>query len=1482
MSLLSLITGSVVFQRLPPIARVVTNPQYGVIGTVVKLDGQQSQDPGEMPGRSGRDSSTVNLTNIVSVPSGAFTSADTLRKIVLAGVDAGSYRVLSVVSTTTITVEGMGGEQVSFLGGNNDSWLLGDSLTYSWEFLSVPIGSSVKTEGFRSLDPEGSLVSFSPDIVGEYVIGLTVSNGVLSSVQATSQISIRAIMVPNARGIVPDGKFIWQYIRDVWQQVEGKEVFEALWSVLTQTVGGELLKLYQNDFNKSIRDIQDLYQRRWISYEPKLSLVQSDLTFFLGNTAAGLGGTTQGLDLQGQGFFINGSVAGTFEFIVSLGTINVNPYNGVLAITADAKCPTNIHSYQLLSLNSSRTGYKLQSGTSYPDPAVSPNKISSNAIFQFGFQSNQWTGVSGVSDIQLGDVIYYASGVNAGFYIITDIEGSLFTVDEAPDGASDSSLASAYRPSEFTLSGVVEDAVTNTFAVPVAEASNLNGLAKGRIANIGGQAFTVLRADEDLYQTTPMTFIVTDDGEVVSGQNAINWRVPNTLISASQNFEELGVTSGDSLLIDVLNDGSKTSSEIAATVVGVDGNRLGFVFTDEVLSPGKVPPIPTDYILQLANDFGVDGVAKNQDGSLTYTGSALAIVNALSTLLFSRTYFNIALTPSSAFSVAGGTFYLSPKAIIRNQRVPVDETLVSIPGLQNWLVQPNITQRNGKNFQIGSDGVEYPIASLPMNLVENSDYIIDSEEAFFGEMTFLTGTSIVTVDDGHFIDRGLVPGDTFEFVEPLSLAASNPFYITAVLSPTQLQLNKEIPQYQLGDFVTAKVRIIRKSTGHFLRFIPGGFTVQNPAPARFWAEVSYYNNGDSIESNFGILVGLTQKDLTDIQSDINYRQAVAGLMFAYTSGSVIDKIRLGAQILLGLPYAEHAGVVRSIEDDYRLDSTGTAIQGRILVEDTDEQGKPLGLLRVYLYPVDSVAVLAGLDNNPDTGVPYVVGDSVKLFASLSKGVEVNDYLTQPGATRTAIQRLQQYNSATLRANDKIFSISELSLVSTFFKRITPSYIALTMANSAEVADKVRVLDYTSMGLRSGVGALEDNPASRVSTPFMFDPITMYGRPLMFSEIGVFCPRLEGDNLATALGATSASIPGATLLTPAGEDGPVSRVGDYLFIYGGPNNGLYPITAIPSDTQVTVSGLPTSGFQTDSGRTFLLLRQEQALVRSGAYTSDGTKVSAETGLHSDGVAPGDLFVTSSGFCGVINRVGASASGSVTIPIPGSVSPGPSASPVTYTLGTLNNGQLVVTPPVPAGSGSYLILREAFLTEPIADSYGQLTLVSSGTTYTSVSCSGGNFFRGLVRGGDSLIVSDPKITLTAIDPLNNVFVPVLPAGTYTAGVCRAESGISSVTPTSLEEWDPQDVATINLSNVASGTATPSGTTVALTTGYTGNSPADLDVRPGDLLRLTSGGNSTVDVGYGPGVFPIIAVTSSHVVLAQALPSSDTSPWTVTRRR
>jgi len=1440
MPLTTFILAPVVSAAQLPKAAFVPNPAFGVVGSVVKLDGRLSSDPDQKP------------------------------------------------------------------------------LLYTWRFVSVPIGSQVQGEGFRTLDTDSdtnspSQVSFSPDIVGQYVLGLKVSNGVFESEEVTQNITIRAILIPHGQGIIPDGKFIWSFIRDVWSQVEGREFFETLWSALIQIVGGELLKLYQVDFNKSIRDVQDRYQRRWLSYEPKLLLDNiahspNPLTFYLGNHCTGENASTINLGLEGQAIILSED-----EIVVVLGTRLQNVSGETFTVLFSIGGANN-GSYQLQGLNGTRTGYKLVS----PDLDPVNDRIAEDLQWKFPIGSVHWelVGTTGststefatlytertpledsllpffshpgggggsAGDIKKGDVIHYPTGPNAGFYRIIEKAGSFVTVDHAPPSFSTDlsiPLSKVYRPVGFKVTQPAQ-AATNTFSVPYTPGANdISVLAPGRLVVVNGQAHIIVRSIVDMNQLVPSVIVTVDGDDLLAGLRNLTWRAPATAISTSQEFEDLGLATGDLLGVDVVLKGSDLVSTIVGQVVGVRGNAFGLVFTDGALAAGEVPTIPIKTIQKVATDFGVDGIAVAQDGSLLLTGTAKTFFDIINSGQFKRKYWNIPLTPDSIISV-NPDFQIRPSFVIRNRLLPVDADLRSVPTLQEWIVQPTISERNGKLFQVVR-GKEFEVSHRPVVLTENLEYIVDDEFAFVGQMIINTGSDVITADDADFADRSMAAGDEFIIEHPLTLAGT--YIIKKVLSNNEVQLNRPVPAYVLGPFATAKVNLKRKKKGHFLRFVPGQFTAQNPAPDRLWAEVSFFDNDPNIENNFGILVGLKKETLELVSRDINYRQAVSGLMFAFTSGSEMDSVRLGAQILLGLPFAEHKGIIRSIEEDYRLDVNGVPILGRLLIEDLDSTGKALGTLRIYTYPIDLVSALAGVDINPATGKTYVVGDTVELFAPLSKGVEIIDYVSNPlDSNFSAAAQLQKYHTVRLRANDNIFSLDELALVSDFLRKITPSYIAFTLSMASEFADVVNIQDLLFEALRTGEDTFVDNASLRIAPTLMYNSRSADGLRQMIWEQTQWIRRV-GSDLVTTSGTSGVNLCHVTsaaggFINPKVNEvfqSPLTTTQDKLVVISGQSVGIYDIANVVSDTDLEVS-CPAFGFPAETGIRFMIVRPVSESQASGnvACTSGSptmTWTSSDGPLRVNGVAPGDWIVIANGLVSYLHLI---------------------KEVKESVLGNGNWNTLTVTPNAAFTSGSAVtrVFRPPLFSELTLDFTG------AGTNIATIS-SGGNL-QAALEIGDELILDTPdKRRFTILDPLynratNQIYVtPVLSAGPHNnTTILKKGRPESAIGWDHVEKYDPIDaleVAVVETQSLAACTAASALVTLqverttAPTSGPVAWDPQAAGVRPGDLLTLTSGANGAVDVGYGPGVYPIVAVSSTNVQLSKTLGSTESDSWKIVRRR
>lgn len=1517
--------GVVIAQKRQPVAVVFADPQNAVIGSVIKLNGQNSFDPNQQAPRTGLDSTTTGGSDVIGAASFALTADDLGRNIVLTGIDAGEYRIYEVVSSTSarlVLAEGEGG--VSFVGGANSSWVISDRLYYSWLLTSVPIGSRVGQESLRLLDTDSSLVSFSPDMVGEYFAELTVSNGAYESEPVSIHISVRAILVPHGKGLVPDGKFIWSYLRDVWNQVESKDWFETLWSALIQICGSELLKLYQVDYNKSIRDIQEQFQRRWLAYEPALAIDETTSSFYIGNHCAGTTGSTDQVGVVGKAvivwtgdtsvtwsatssftagaivsptsgnvafghYFICtlGGVSGstepiwptgfgeviadggarwemvsiTKELVVAQGSVFQNLLNTTIDITYDTEQPANIGTYDVASVDATKQGYLLNPSTTQPDPLA--NLIAIGQEAHFAFRGTSWTLTGSPGDIRVGDVAHYPSGPNAGFYLITGRTGNVLTVKQSPLSFSDGTTSVSFKPNFYRPVGyklnVPQELLTDTFSVMHEDGANdVSVVAKDRLITVGAQGYAILRSSVDDGQVVPQTVIVTDNGKVLSGLRGLNWRAPHTLISTSQNFEALGVSSGDLLIFSITDQSNQAVVDVATQVVGVDGFHVGFILTDQFPVAGEIPPIPTKTLVDLVNGFVIGGLLVDRTEAVSFSGEAASLRNEALTSAWQAGYWNLPLTSSDNIVLGKRTFRLHPKTVIRNRKIPVDVNLESVPLLQERIVQPELSTHDGKVFQVKS-GVEFEIPRIPISLAENLDYLVDSEFAFDGQMTFDTGSNVVFVEGANFQDRGVISGDSFIISEPEELVGT--YYVAAVVDADRIQLSRPVPLATLGTTAIATVRIERKIQGHFLRFSPGVFTAQNAAPERLWAEVSFFSNDDNVEANFGILVGLTREDLESVSTTTSYKQAVAGLMYAYTQGSVVNKIRLGAEILLGLPLVEHRGIIRSIENDFRLDDAGNAVLGRILIEDVDELGVPEGIFRIYTFPIDAESQdLAGIDINPATGVTYVAGDLVEHFASLSKGVQVLDYLNDPNRSMSAIQQLQKFHKIRMRANDNIFSLDELGLVSGFLKKITPHYVSFSIVTATGVGDDVAVEDDLTMKLTISGDILADNPYFALPHAMMYDARQFNGPRVMHYDDGYYWARHVGEDLVTTALVGSPGTPQATttvtggLVSPGGGEGPVGVVGDKLLIFDGINAGLFNISTLLDNT-ATVDDCPSRGFQPATGQKYALLRPLSGQIRRGTLSSATTIVTAEVGLQAEGVAPGDLLVVDRG-SGAYTRHRISRVGPV--------------------LGSPNlvAGQLEVTPAIGTlSSRPYAIFRTALVEAPFHIS---TTVTSTGTAYGNLA---DLLLQGLLEPGDELEVNGGDFgRLAVLDPFRKIFTPVLPAATYTVKVCKKKHPTTPIGYDHVEKFGPQERVDINLRKttgcVTNGTDTVSFTNIA--------NPQTGGVRPTDFLQLRSGADSSVDVGYGAGIFPIILVTSSNVKVAAALSSSGSFSWKIIRRR
>lgn len=1231
----------------------------------------------------------------------------------------------------------------------------GKGLTYQWAFSQVPIGSQVEKFGFTPLDPDSTMVSFAPDLTGTYKVELVVMDPTLPSEPTEAIIDARVILVPHHQGFIPDASFIWNYLSDFWTLVDGRKKFETFWSGAIQIAATEMLKLYQYDYNKSIKDIQDVIQKRWLAYEPALTLDPSTISFIIADDRAGSKGMSFVLD--------------------------------------------------------STTGDPLD-----PQP------------------------------------------VFTDFIGVPKVEGDL----------------------EISPASVTP--------------------AKGKVIHLGRRSYTVtsyseINRDIPLSGLLPYNALTCDQEVVPTKQDNKTWRISATMISSTLDFETSGVSPGDTIDIEITRPDVALSATFQGQVVSVDRNRLGYVLNVNQLVDGQ----PGGWLSQpaqigLANGLQVPGLFIGQNRSLVYTDQAALVLNTVTSFKFRRTYFEKELTPSSIIDVGAFSITVKPLKVTRNKHIPVDQTVKSVPVLQEYIRQPEVSVDENGITQITTEGGTIPAARPPLLLNENLDYIIDNETQIKGVCTTVAGDDEVEVPFGDLVDRSVSEGDsvyiTFGGRETL-------FTVVRVLTPERLRITPVAPYSE----TLTSYRLKRRVGGNYIRFIDGTFSPANPAPSRFWSEVTYFDNGENIENNFGVLVGLTRETVETTNATTPYKSAVAGLMYALATGPTVSNMQLSAQILLGLPFTQFAGVITEINPDYKKNDDGSPQYGRILVEARDKDDTPIGVTNIYLYPqgrqipeptaplgfVPAVPEFSGLAINPDTGKEYAVGDHVSQFAILSKGVQIEEYIGTPDwfkilATGNPGLAVQIYHSFNLRMNSDLTSAADIDLVASFIKKARPTYTLMKAILVKDVEDDVIVDDQIFLKL---LMKFFDNDSGSLASAVKFDHRD--ADDSFVALPGVAMARLmSGDDLATTQGSALVNSASGGFINPRpslGEshDTPFVKANDVAYILSGPNAGHYPILGVNSDTQIILGS--TGTFQTitpdpnptiNPRQPFVIYRPQQNPLWVGhiavTQTNDTVTIT-DNGILSAGVAVGDILV---------------------FKLTGKQSH-------QYTVVTVSNnllGQSVqVMPAIKETTGTYysMFVREQLITNDLTlgmhPSFVGSTLnanLTSGSFLAQFVDPTDWLVLALARPGDLLAAGTNIYTVLRNDPDNSRLIihPAAQANYSGEVVLTRPTRSSTVISDDILDRFPSDYLELDLLLKPTGTGklvTVSGSAAVHTTDTINFQ--QLGAKVGDYIVILEGPDSTVDNGMGPGVFLILNFTSTTILsCASNFTSSGNVRWGIRKKR
>lgn len=1196
------------------------------------------------------------------------------------------------------------------LDGRASTTASGPPLAYFWAFKEYPIGSQVDKYLFSSSELDDSIVNFSPDVPGFYQIELIVGDNNALSPPGYSEALITILMVPHNQGLVPDASFIWRYLGDFWDIYADKDKFTTIWSSTIQIVANELLSAYQIDYNKSIRDIQDYFQKKWLSYNPKLDL--DNLTTF---------------------------------------------------IPADDQAGDDAATFLL------------------------------NVIAQPTYSN-----------------------------IVTIV---------APDGS-------------FTKT---------TYNKPI---------SKGRVLKIANASYTMLRST-DIGNSS--AFFATKN-TIKTGRVGLKWRFSSTLNHPLINFEKMGVSPGDVLVLDISKLNTNLTSEIQLQIVSVDEFNIGFVFNNETLTDG-VPAtgLSKNDQLRLAKDLKIEGLSTNVNGDLIYTDQALAIKTIIESIEFKRKYYEESLSPSSTITIGSFAFQIKPKYIIRNTKIEIDTKIASVPTLQEYIKQPELV-RNNNTLSINLNGKIYNIDKEPYVLFENSDYIIDDDKSIEVNCDLTANSDTIVILYGDLLDRDIRENDTLVISVGFN---SNTYTIKEVVDQERIKVYPipiKTERFRLG-------KLIRRIPGKYIRFVKNAFSHKNMAPHSLWGEVTYLDNSEIIEKNFGTLVGLTKerKDKQGIKAP--YRATIAGLMYTYSRGPTIYNLKLGAQILLGLPFTYHRGIIIDINPEYRLNPTDLSpLYGRILIEERDKNNKPTGLVDVYLYPrgkqikingkwEDQDPDFSGLGINLKTNKTFAEGDYVDRFTILSKGVEISDYLSDPVWYNDVIissapeEQIKKYHTAYLRANIDSYGTADFDFVGSYVRKTKPHYVDLKALALKSFSDDIIIQDdlffkpiYTFF---ESIGLSFPNAVK-------FDDY--YVTPEYMTIEGVMYTRyIYGNDLVTTYNSNNVSSQAGGFInqrTNEVHDSPYIRADDVLVINTDINKGKYLVSTVVDDKTVTV--INAGKFATRANQNFTIYRPIKNPIFRGTITvTQGIDTCTfSPGVLSAGVAVDDIVIIDTS------------------------NPAPIISNKYTVIQIASSNSAKIYPIVSESSGTYpcLIYREEILQKhllaPSEAAFPFAINTTNNDPWIAFDINNAVLL-GAIKIKDTIYIQGhPPYLILDFDPLTlRAYVTPTPTVTNAnfAKVWRTYLPSNNMSVDIGERLiiDPLELELKD--QVGKAFQTANSSTVDL---VGAGSPIFLNIKPGDFFRFLSKSNSGVDIGYGNGIFPIAQIPNNgtSIILTRPVPNTE----------
>lgn len=406
--------------------------------------------------------------------------------------------------------------------------------------------------------------------------------------------------------------------------------------------------------------------------------------------------------------------------------------------------------------------------------------------------------------------------------------------------------------------------------------------------------------------------------------------------------------------------------------------------------------------------------------------------------------------------------------------------------------------------------VESDLGTLAMTLVACFRHKNTSSRADLKHVPTLGGTTTQTLFENTDYS---VDGDLLAFTDVLSGTAttngSTEVVLTDVVAKNGVDLTGGVAAlwakglttlvlgtgdagvYQVvGSTTTGKLILDRPPavTGSFDCWAPV-FSYSNPASDRYWAELSYFDNWQSIQSNFGVLVGMPKELVDSYDPDVEYLPLIRGVWFAFVNGPSIGNLQLAVQAMFNLPFVERDGQIVAI-----IEAT-LSTEGTIVVDVGN------GDQKAYRFPYGSTLAVNPATGRTITAYPLVndtgnltdvqaarLADSqVAAYTKLVDVVRIDDYISDPDRIAAALpgqEIIRKYHTFVVDVPLNVTNSAEVfPLVQQFLNEAKPAHTNFILTGTLGIVDDV---DHSSSLSVNPTLKLRDTPHTAAFTALKTD------------------------------------------------------------------------------------------------------------------------------------------------------------------------------------------------------------------------------------------------------------------------------------------------------------------------------------------------------------------------------------------------------------